>query len=171
MPISCMLVGASGSGKTGVFQSLTDGHLTHSTVTCACHVKPIQNSGGALLWDTPGAERLRAVMKSAIRQASVVLIVIEAKQFRADEVEKWVTIAHTQSTSSPGIIVLLTKATSSDNIPHCAYKTVLINTNTGLNVEYFKTYLADLCVRLHPMQTDQPSRSCSCWSCIVGMFE
>ena len=165
MPISCVLVGTSGTGKTGLFQSLTNGSSTHTTVTCACHVKPIQNSGGALLWDTPGAERLRAVMKSAIRQASVVLIAIEAKQFRADEVERWVTIAHTHSTSSPGIIVVLTKATPCDKIPHCAYKTVLINTQTGLNVEDFKTYLSDLCVRLHPMQTDQPSRRCSCWSC------
>ena len=59
MPISCVLVGASGSGKTGLFQSLTNGGSTHTTVTCACHVKPIQNSGGALLWDTPGAERSR----------------------------------------------------------------------------------------------------------------
>lgn len=171
MPISCVLVGASGTGKTGLFQSLTNGSSRHQAATCACHVKPIPNSGGALLWDTPGAERLHAVMKSAIRQAGVVLIVTEAKQFRIDEIERWVTIAHTYSTASPGIIVVLTKASARDNMPHCAYKTVMINTQTGLNVEDFKTYLADLCARLHPMQTNQSPRHCSCWSFIVDMFE
>lgn len=148
--VSVVLVGPSGAGKTELFNRLTKSR--RYGVTCACQCMPARFCSEVLVWDTPGSERLHKVMKAGVCHASILVVVIEQDQFSEAEIQKWVMKGFLNRIS-PGVLVCLTKCKHSMP-PKCSYKTILVNTKTGLGVYELSAFVSQTCACLQVQAGD-----------------
>ena len=165
-PIKVILIGAAGCGKTYIFQYLTEQTSRKQTVTCTYSVGSIDSRIPIQLWDTPGAEKFRAVLTSALRASSIVLIVFDIKKYRNVDLEYWVDLAYTYNATIPGIVVIINNCTAQTPAPACPYKTIQINTLTNYNMDVLKAYIVSICDFVAPYSPntllyDQPT-ICKC---------
>jgi len=146
--VSVVLVGPSGAGKTELFNRLTKSRKYG--VTCACQCMPARFCSEVLIWDTPGSERLQKVLKAGMCHASVLVVVIEQDQFSEAEIQKWVMKGFLNRIS-PGVLVCLTKCKHNQQ-PKCSYKTILVNTKTGLGVYELSRFMSQTCANLQAVR-------------------
>lgn len=150
-PIKVTLVGDTGTGKTRLFQFLTNTFTKRPVVTCACYVGTMSCPTSIQLWDTPGGTRFRTILKAPLRGASIVLLVFDIEFYTVKKLDYWVELAYTYNSTHPGIIVVINNCTANTMIPTCPYKVFLINTKTGYNMKSIKSYIESVCRQIIPM--------------------
>lgn len=108
----CIVVGASGSGKSTIIQRLVDGTFreeARSTIgvefkSYECDVNGKHTK--LQIWDTAGQERFRSVAKSYFRNAIGAMLVFDLTSRPSfDELSEWLNDIHTLS--SPNSVIIL----------------------------------------------------------------
>lgn len=166
--LNIVLVGETGVGKTGLWEVLCGRRHTRPTVTCSCGVQNLRGSN-VRMWDTPGAKAFLFATKSALRSASIVLVVCD--EYTYPRIQEWIDMALTCSRICPGIIVVMNKQTHNKNI-ECPYKILSTNSHTGLGMVNLHLYLLEMCQLMAPETVERKlnkrSRYSDCLSWLFG---
>jgi small GTP-binding protein len=159
MSIKVVLLGNSGVGKTSIATRLTINKFnTGDSATIGGQFTNLCIDGMKInLWDTAGQERFRTLIPLYIRNAQIVIIVIDSNILNnhsefIDTVEYWYKYANSQQLApNHEFILVINKADIVDNltVPKLYltdtrfYQIILVSCFNGYNLPVLKDYLRD----------------------------